>query len=93
MPVAAKLSFEAFGSNEMRYRDVTPNPSNRFRLPASHPVLATPTIDVANWGHLQLTMPTMRTPASSATTLHGADNRVHCLFGKGHSDRLEDAWD
>jgi hypothetical protein len=37
----------------MRYRDVTPNPSNRLRLPASHPILATLTIDLANWGDLQ----------------------------------------
>lgn len=37
----------------MRYRDIEPTISTRFRLPSGYPVLATLTIDTANWGHLQ----------------------------------------
>ena len=35
----------------MRYRDITQ--ANRFRLPASHPILAEIVIDQENWYHLQ----------------------------------------
>jgi hypothetical protein len=37
----------------MKYHDVTPTANGRFRLPASHPVLATLTIDPAQWYDLQ----------------------------------------
>ena len=35
----------------MRYRDITQ--ANRFRLPATHPILAEIVIDPANWHDLQ----------------------------------------
>lgn len=37
----------------MRYRDVTPTANNRFRLPASHPILAKIVLDPVNWYDIQ----------------------------------------
>jgi hypothetical protein len=37
----------------MRYRDITPRGSDRFRLPASHPILAKITLDPADWYRFQ----------------------------------------
>ena len=34
----------------MKYRDVTPTANDRFRLPASHPILAELTIDAGRGG-------------------------------------------
>jgi hypothetical protein len=33
----------------MRYREITADPSNRFQLPSSHPVLAQVDIEPADW--------------------------------------------
>ena len=37
----------------MKYRDIQPTPSHRFRLPASHPILAAISIDPADWFRLE----------------------------------------
>jgi hypothetical protein len=37
----------------MRYRDITPRGSDRFRLPASHPILAEITLNPADWSRFQ----------------------------------------
>lgn len=37
----------------MRYRDIQPTASHRFRLPTSHPILAEIDIDPADWCNFQ----------------------------------------
>ena len=49
----------------MRYRDIKSTASSRFRLPASHPILAEITIDPAHWYDFSGSMPTTWPRASS----------------------------
>lgn len=76
----------------MRYRDIS---TDRFRLPASHPVLATLTIDVANWGHLQrLNADNEDTRIVGHDPPRGEKITVFiACSAENVRDRLEDAWD
>ena len=78
----------------MRYRDITADVSNRFRLSSSHPVLATITIDPADWYDFQ------RLNADNpATSILGrdtpSDSRMIVYVGCASAavrDRLEAGW-
>ena len=79
----------------MRYRDVTPNPSNRFRLPEGYPVLAEVNLDPVNWfeferhfANTEVTKIIGRdTPRDGRMVVH-----VACASASVR-DRLEDGWD
>ena len=78
----------------MRYRDITADMVNRFRLPPSHPILAEITIDPVDWYDLQ------RLEADNpATHIVGHDapqNGQMTVYVACASDgvkrRVEDAW-
>jgi hypothetical protein len=75
----------------MKYREIT---ADRFRLPASHPILSEITIDPVNWHDLQrldaddLTMHIVGhdAPQDGQMTVY-----VACA-SRAVRDRLEDAW-
>jgi hypothetical protein len=78
----------------MRYTDIDPPICKRFRLPVSHPILATITIDPANWLRFeQLNEDTV------ATKIVGHDDPLDGLMkvyvgcaSDEVRDRLEDGW-
>ena len=77
----------------MRYRDIESTASSRFRLPASHPILAEITIDPAHWYDFE------RLDADNlATRIVGNDilnDRMTVFVGCSSQQvrrRLEDGW-
>ena len=94
LAVAAHASLAAYKSRAMRYRDITLDVGDRFRLPASHPILAEITIDPAHWYDFE------RLNADNpATRILGHDkprNGLMAVFIACASEetrtRLEDGW-
>ena len=58
----------------MRYRDITADVDDRFRLPASHPILAEVDIEPADWFQFEKARDgdNLCRPASSAMTFSTA---------------------
>lgn len=82
------------GTEHMRYSDIEPTVSRRFRLPTSHPILTAINIDPANWYRFQnLNEDTPATkivgydePQDGLMTIH-----VACASDEVR-DRLLDGW-
>ena len=78
----------------MRYREITADVGNRFRLPTTHPILAAITIDPVDWYDFQRL--DGDNPATHIVGHDILDGRM-TVFIACASDmvrqRLEDGWD
>jgi hypothetical protein len=78
----------------MRYRDIQPTASNRFRLPPSHPILAEIVIDPVDW--VQFERLNDDNPAARIlghdTSSDGRMTVFVACSSDGVRKRLEDGW-
>jgi hypothetical protein len=76
----------------MRYRDVAQG--NRFRLPASHPILTKLVIDPADWCHLQrLDAENPGTQIIGHDDSHDGQMTIYVACASSAvQDRLRDGW-
>ena len=77
----------------MRYREVALAPSDRFRLPASHPVLAQVTIDPLDWYRFQQLDEDNPATRILGHEMTGATLTIYlaCISDEVR-DRIEDGW-
>jgi hypothetical protein len=82
------------GADHMRYSDIEPTATERFRLPISHPILAEVIIDPADWYRFQNL--NEDTPATRIVGHEDALDGVMIVYVACASDevrdRLEDGW-
>lgn len=78
----------------MRYRDITADVSDRFRLPASHPILAIIAIDPADWYDFQrLDADNPATHIAGHDTPSGGKMTVYVACSSNEArQRLHDGW-
>jgi hypothetical protein len=77
----------------MRYRDITADVDDRFRLPASHPILAEVDIEPADW--FQFERLDGDNPATRIVGHDILDGRMTILVACASDEvrkRLEDGW-
>jgi hypothetical protein len=78
----------------MRYREIEPTSSNRFRLPSSHPILAEVHIDPVDWYRFETLNDD--TPATRIVGHDDANDGLMTVYVACASDevkeRLEDGW-
>ena len=88
-------ALQASGAGEMKYRDIEPTISTRFRLPSGYPVLAEITIEPADWFRFEQLV-----GDTEDTRIIGHDDpqdgwlTVHVACGSDEvKNRLHDGWD